>query len=451
MRDYPLRTSPPPRRGLLRAATAAALVSTVFLARGAGAENQPPSPHVVTAPWALIEKSQTHPRVQTPDAQALKWEPPPVSSTPLPPPLLPQQRQIVQATASDKLPEPKWDRYVISNEWRHDIVFPKVQNLGGVYIGVATDQNYTMAAAAHAELLVLMDYDSEVVNMHHIYEIFLKECATAAELRALFLEKNAYKAGELLVNNAPSKEIGAKLVKTYAAHRERVATYLFHVANVRVGQRHPTWLGDPEVYAYIRGLVQNGRFLAVQGDLNGTVALKSIGDTARALNLPVRILYTSNAEGFFKYNPQFRANLAALPHDEKTVILRTFKHGMPSPIGDLWHYNLHQLDDFLARLELPGYVTIYRVMADLENTPQGKKLIDKLGVSYYDSSVPRGTPAPAATPAASAQKAPAAPKSAVVPPLRTAAAQPEKPAPAPVPSRPAPSMASSAGVTPGPR
>jgi hypothetical protein len=379
---------------------------------------------VVTAPWALIEKFATKPRVQTPDAETLKWEPPALLPTPVPPPLTEAQRQLVQATQGDKLPEPTWDRYVISNEWRHDIVFPKVAGLGGVYIGVATDQNFTMAAAARAELLVLMDYDSEVVNMHRIYQIFLKECATAEELRALFNQKNSYKAGELLVNNAPSRELGAKLVKTYASHRERVATYLFHVANIRVGHRRPSWLGDPEAYSYIRGLVQSGRFLAVQGDLNGTVALKSIGDTARALSLPVRIIYTSNAEGFFKYNPQFRENLAALPHDEKTVILRTYKHGMPSPIGDLWHFNLHQLDDFLARLALPGYVTIYRVMADLESKPEGKKLIEKLGVSYYDSSVPRGAPAapakptPAAPPASSAK---AAPQGAASPAAKAAA------------------------------
>jgi hypothetical protein len=348
------------------------------------------SVHVVTAPWALIEKSTTTPKVQIPSPEALKWEPPTLDQQAPPPPLTPAQQQLVQATKSDKLPEPTWDRYVLSNEWRHDIVFPKVANMGGVYIGVATDQNYTMAAAAGAELLVLMDYDSEVVNVHRIYSIFLRSCATPAELRALFQQKNAYAAGELIVNGAPTKEEGAKLVKVFARNRDRLATYLHHVANIRVGQRHPTWLGDPAVYNYIRALVMGGRVLPIQGDLNGTVALKSIGDTARALNLPVRIIYTSNAEGFFKYNPQFRDNFAQLPHDEKTVVLRTFKHGMPAALGDLWHYNLHQLDDFLARLALPGYLTIYRVMADLERKPEGKKLIDKLGVSYYDSSVPRG-------------------------------------------------------------
>jgi hypothetical protein len=443
MRDYLHKQTPSYRFGLGGLAAA-----TLFTLSIAGAETPPAMAHVVTAPWALIEKSATRPKVQVADAETLKWEPPAITTIPLPAPLTEAQRQLVAATQGDKLPEPTWDRYVVSNEWRHDIVFPKVAGLGGVYIGVATDQNYTMAAAAHADLLVLMDYDSEVVNMHRIYQIFLKECATADELRTLFLQKNAYKAGELLVNNSPTREQGVKLVKTYVTYRDRVATYLYHVANIRVGQRHPTWLGDPDAYAYVRSLVQAGRFLPIQGSLTGTVALKSIGDTARALGLMVRIIYTSNAEGFFQYNPQFRANLAGLPHDEKTVILRTFKHGMPSPLGDLWHYNLHQLDDFLARLELPGYLSIYRVMADLENKPEGKKLIETLGVSYYDSRVPHGAPAPAPkAPPAAPPQAPKAPPAAK--PATGAPAGPPKAAPGAAPAPPPPPGAPAAAAPGG--
>jgi hypothetical protein len=166
-----------------------------------------------------------------------------------------------------------------------------------------------------------------------------------------------------------------------------MATYLYHVANVRVGQRHPTWLGDPEAYAYVRALVVGGRVLARQGDLNGATTLKSIGETARALKLPVRAVYTSNAEGFFNYTPAFRDNIASLPHDEKSVMIRTYKRQMSSPVGDEWHYNLHQIDDFLQRLANPMYKNVHRVMQDLRQSPKGR--VDPIGVSYYDSSVPR--------------------------------------------------------------
>lgn len=343
--------------------------------------------HVVTAPWAAPSQAPGA-KAQQLEPTIAKWEPPALTAAPLPPPLSPEQRQIVQATKGEQIPEPNWARYVLSNEWRHDVLFPRLAGLGGVFIGVATDQNYTMAAAAHAELLVLMDYDSEVVNVHRIYHAFIQASPTAAEMRALFQQKNALHAAELLRAAGADPADGAKLVTIYNRYRERMATYLFHVANVRVGQRHPTWLGDPEAYAYIRALVQGGRVLARQGDLNnGKTTLKSIGDTARALKLTVRAIYTSNAEGFWKFSTTFRDNLRSLPHDEKTVIIRTYKHGMPSAAGDTWHYNLHQLDDFLQRIENPAYQTISRVMQDLQRAPSGR--VDALGLSYYDGSVPR--------------------------------------------------------------
>ena len=183
-------------------------------------------------------------------------------------------------------------------------------------------------------------------------------------------------------------------------YRQRLALYLHQVAHVRVGQRKPTWLGDPAAYSYIRSLVQSGRVMAVQGDLNGAVALRSIGDTARALNLPVRVVYTSNAEGFFRYTQAFKDNIASLPHDEKSVILRTYKRGMAAPEGDLWHYNLHKIDDFLARIAMPGYSTVAAVMTDIRTTPEGKKRVESIGVSYYDESIPKTqVEKPKATPA----------------------------------------------------
>ena len=73
---------------------------------------------------------------------------------------------------------------------------------------------------------------------------------------------------------------------------------------------------------------------------------------------------------------------------------------MPSPIGDLWHFNLHQLDDFLARMALPGYVTIYRMMADLEGKPEGQEahrqarcvLLRQLGAAAAGGAAPKPGP-----------------------------------------------------------
>ena len=342
--------------------------------------------HVVTAPWAAPSQAEGAKPLQV-EASLASWEPAAFVAAPLPPPLTPEQQQIVQATKGEQIPEPKWARYVISNEWRHDVLFAKLANRGGVYIGVATDQNYTMAAAMRAELLVLMDYDMEVVNVHRIYHALIKASPTPLDLRGLFQQKNAPKAVEILGTAGTTPADSAHLVQIYNRYRERMATYLYHVANVRVGQRHPTWLGDPEIYNYVRALVQGGRVIARQGDLNGGTTLKSIGDTARALKLNVHAIYTSNAEGFFKYTPAFRENLKSLPIDEKSVMIRTYKRSFPSAIGDSWHYNLHQISDFSSRLDDPKYIDVHRIMLDLSRNPKGH--VEALGVSYYDGTVPR--------------------------------------------------------------
>lgn len=349
----------------------------------AGAQRQQVlAAQVVTAPWA------TRPRpdgAETPPSSS--YTPPPLAATPGPPPLAAEARQALQAVKSEKLAEPKWLRFVVSNEWRHDVTFPRLMGLGGAYVGVATDQNYTLAAAARSEVMFLFDYDLEVVRLHRIYHAFLARAATPAEFRALFDEKEVKRGKEILATAADSPKEVAHLQRIYTHYRERLQIYLRHVANLQVGDRHPTWLGDPVAYAYIRGLAQAGRMIAVQGDLNGATALRSVGETARALKVPVRIVYLSNAEGFFKYSPAFRDNLAALPRDERSVIVRTYKHGFPAAAGDSWHYNLHQIDDFLKRAARPGYQSVHQIMADLRS-PEGKKAIQQFGLSYYDGAVP---------------------------------------------------------------
>ena len=398
---------------LLTLALAAVPLSQAALAetpKSSAAAATSPS-FVVTAPWAL----EGNYRPQS-DGPPPKWQPPALSDSPVAPALSDEQRKVVQDTRSEKLPEPTWARFVMSNEWRHDVVFPKLHELGGVFVGVATDQNYTMAAAARAQLIVTMDYDSDVVYTHRIYHHFIKESPTAEELRSYYQEAGIPKATALLQKVAQTPEEGVRLTGIYHRYRQRLALYLHQVAHVRVGQRHPTWLGDPAAYSYIRAMVQAGRVMAVQGDLNGTVALRSIGDTARALGLPVRVVYTSNAEGFFKYTQNFKDNLASLPHDEKTVILRTYKRGMTAPEGDLWHYNLHKMDDFLSRIASPSYPTVAAVMTDLRTTSVGRKLVEPTGVSYYDERVPRTqrmtTPPKPATPAAPSADKPSGPLAA---------------------------------------
>jgi hypothetical protein len=68
----------------------------------------------------------------------------------------------------------------------------------------------------------------------------------------------------------------------------------------------------------------------------------------------IHSLFLSNVEQWFHYSPQFRRNLVQLPHDGRTVVLRTLARGdVPAPPEDRWHFSVQTLDEFVARMDSP--------------------------------------------------------------------------------------------------
>ena len=74
--------------------------------------------------------------------------------------------------------------YWTGNEDNLQLFYPHVKDLGGIYVGVGTDQNYLMAGWAKSEVLVLMDFDQSIVDIHGVYRAIFK----AAETPEAFLE-----------------------------------------------------------------------------------------------------------------------------------------------------------------------------------------------------------------------------------------------------------------------
>src|SRR5689334_7257886 len=60
-------------------------------------------------------------------------------------PLGESDSQLLQALPEEK-PYNVRIHFLRSNERRHDVFFPALRHLGGGYIGVGADQNYTLAA-----------------------------------------------------------------------------------------------------------------------------------------------------------------------------------------------------------------------------------------------------------------------------------------------------------------
>ena len=67
-----------------------------------------------------------------------------------------------------------------------------------------------------------------------------------------------------------------------------------------------------------------GRIRPMVADLNGDRGVVGIAAAAQKLGVPIRLLYLSNAEEYWtRYSEGFRANLKALPFDERSQVVRT--------------------------------------------------------------------------------------------------------------------------------
>jgi hypothetical protein len=266
-------------------------------------------------------------------------------------PLTAEQRATLLAGAEDTLAETPI-HYVKSNEVRHDVWFPYIRGVGGAYLGVGSDQNYTVAAAARSELMFLSDIDRSVVDLHRIYEVLIEASDTPEALHARFDRGHEAESAALLDSGfaaLPEAE-RRRLVRLYRNARETVYRHLRHVIKRKRNGEPSSWLSDPTMYDHIRALFLADRVRPMGGDLTGTSSLQTAAAAARALGVPFRVIYFSNAEEYFDYTRSFIANIQAFETDERSVLLRTIYAKDWVHADQLWAYQVQPLADFKRRL-----------------------------------------------------------------------------------------------------
>ncbi|MCZ7677766.1 MAG: hypothetical protein M5U28_02895 [Sandaracinaceae bacterium] len=87
-------------------------------------------------------------------------------------PLPPELRRIAEEVPDEGTPSPS-EHYPVSNEHRHDLWFAHIRDLGGAFVGVGTDQCYTLAAVQNAQLVWIVDFDPIVPLVHRIYGVLV--------------------------------------------------------------------------------------------------------------------------------------------------------------------------------------------------------------------------------------------------------------------------------------
>lgn len=257
-----------------------------------------------------------------------------------------------------------WDTgdTTVTNEDRLEIFEPHIRNLGGGYFGVGSIQNFTLAAWAKSEYIWLMDFTRVVVATNKVHVAFLKRLATPQEHRAMWDKKKSAAAADKIIEE---EFAGSDEVEFLKQSYRRASPYLMITFGFldKLTKKRPYkfWLNDQEQYDYLKKLARENKIRALRGDLNGEITASGIAAAARAMGIPLRILYFSNAEEYFRgYKPAFKKSFGSMPVDEHSLVVRTisfnkkkFRWAEDSHLSTDrgFHYSLQPAQHFQAELK----------------------------------------------------------------------------------------------------
>jgi hypothetical protein len=251
--------------------------------------------------------------------------------------------------------------YWISNEQSHYLWREAIDRAGGALVGVGTDQNYLLAGWARSSVIVVLDFDEAITRLHRVYGLLFATCPTPTEFLHAWTEEG--EAGTLAALAAlPDAEERRGLERVYRHARRFVLVRLRRTLRDHQERGIPTFLDDTAQYDHLRHLWNSGRVWTVTGDLRGDRAMLDTAAALRAANEQIGVLYLSNAEQYFDYDPPFRRNIVGLPFAEHGVVLRTLgwrMHGFVT--GEEYHYNLQPGRNFAewmarSRVKAVGYL-----------------------------------------------------------------------------------------------
>ena len=263
-------------------------------------------------------------------ATALVWGPS-VAAAQEAAPLTAEQREVFHGSAEDepavKLLGVNEDyegrSYLAGDEWNLHLYHPRIENLGGGYMGVGSDQGYMMVSWQRPEFAWLIDYDPLVVVTHKIYKTFFLEAKTPEEFYALWTKKEKKRALELIRRDWADDENLALLEKVYKDWRPKILRRHRRIKKKLKAQKISWYLSDQGSYDYMRSMIREERIRPMLANLLDENGITGIGEASRKLGVPMRVIYMSNAQEYWKYPQQFRDNAASWNVDDRSVVLHT--------------------------------------------------------------------------------------------------------------------------------
>ena len=293
-------------------------------------------------------------------------------------PIPPEWAVAFSSVEADPHPEKltRDSHYWVSDERRHDLFRDTIKDSGGVFIGLGTDQNYLMAAWAKPEVLVPLDFDQMVVNIHYVFRTIFLNAKTPDEFVALWSEEQYASTRELLKKDYADKpEAFTKgILRAFKQGSKFVRRRLQRIVKSFGRLGVPTFLSDQSQYDFIVNLFKTNRVFPVRGDLTAKKTVKQVGDAARKCGLSIRTLYLSNAEQYFKFTPDYRENMISLPYDEKSMVIRTAGTKQPWTADGVYDYIAQTADNFKKWISHDHTYNVWTIV-------QARKVDKKTGFS----------------------------------------------------------------------
>jgi hypothetical protein len=256
--------------------------------------------------------------------------------------------------------------YIVGNEWSLDAFAPSITGLGGGYVGVGPDQAYLLIGWQRPELAWLVDYDPKVLRVHAMYRALVLAAETPAEFLAMFEPEGVARAQAAI---AKHDDEDRHLRRLYRNNRDMFRWRLVTVVRKLEKRGVPCWLDDDEIYAYVRQMLVEDRVRPMRVNLLDDEGVHGIADTARELVVPIRVVYLSNAETYWDaYADQFRENVAELPFDERSLLLRTV---LVWDVNKDYVYFAQSLAKYVERLADPGTRSVVDIVGKKPKAERG--------------------------------------------------------------------------------
>ena len=265
----------------------------------------------------------------------------------------------------------------VSNEISYQEVLPELSRLakpGGVYFGVAAEQNFTYIDVVRPKVAFIVDLRRQNTLLLLMYKALFEMADNRADFVSfLFSRKrpaglNANSSVDALFQAfaevkpdpqlyaATLKGIKDRLIRQHrfalSADDERKIEFLlnvfsrggprmdygfastapnpfvpsYHALAVATDGRGKNWvyLNREESYKRIREMQQKNLIVPLTGDFTGTKTIKTVSQYVKDHGSTISVFYISNVEDYILVAgwPAYLANLATLPSDNLTLLIR---------------------------------------------------------------------------------------------------------------------------------